>query len=90
MAEGYIAREDNLVGACLITMTEDASWCPDEMIAQPHLTWIFVAPLVTRQGIGRRLLQASANQLASVGLHTLYSTFLVGNESTVRYSGRRW
>jgi GNAT superfamily N-acetyltransferase len=49
---------------------------------QPHLTWILVSPLHKGKGIANRLLAASANVLRQHGYKSLWSTFLVGNESS--------
>ncbi len=49
---------------------------------QPHLTWIFVDSQVAREGLGKVLLNNSAQQLCEFGYSTLVSTFLSGNQAS--------
>lgn len=51
-------------------------------LGRPHLTWIFVPPLMTRFGIGSALLGHATNALLKLGYTELASTFLLGNESS--------
>ena len=49
----------------------------------PHLTWIFIDPQHTRQGLAAHLLQHSAASLKQLGYSTLLSTFLLGNDASL-------
>jgi GNAT superfamily N-acetyltransferase len=55
---------------------------------RPHLTWIFVAPLCARYGIGSALLGRAVNELYRLGYRELASTFLLGNESSTMWHWR--
>lgn len=70
---------DARAGACIITLPTMASWQPQEMSGQPHLSWIFVSPMAWRQGVASALLSHAAKQLEALGHCGLYSTLLVGN-----------
>ena len=54
----------------------------------PHLTWIFVPPMLTRHGLGSALLDSVVNSLLRLGHATLASTFLLGNESSTLWHWR--
>jgi GNAT superfamily N-acetyltransferase len=77
--------DDTLIGANLVTL-------PPRKMAEhaglPHLTWIFVAPLFARQGVGMALLDATVQALLQRGDTALASTFLIGNESTMLWHWR--
>lgn len=81
------SENDQPVGASLVTLLAETH--DDELDrqavdgVQPHLTWIFVAPMLTRHGIGSALLDRSVNELISLGHRTLASTFMLGNESSM-------
>ena len=81
-----VAPEDRLVGPALVTLAskydedEIREIAPDGTL--PHLTWIFVAPLITRYGIGSAMLNAATNALISLGHRTLVSSFLLGHEAS--------
>jgi GNAT superfamily N-acetyltransferase len=94
---------ERLAGAILITLLPDGDpeemdsyyWrepAPSDLVEQrlgrPHLTWIFVAPLVVCQGIGSTLLAAAVNELLRLGYSTLCSTFLMGNHSSTLWHWR--
>jgi GNAT superfamily N-acetyltransferase len=96
-------RGGNAVGACLITLLpqgdprdyETYYWreppppdCVARRLGQPHLTWIFVAPLAAGEGLGTALLAASARALRRLGFGHLLSTFLLGNESSMLWHWR--
>jgi GNAT superfamily N-acetyltransferase len=55
---------------------------------QPHLTWVFVSPFDKGQGIGTALLAASARVLREHGYTDLWTTFLVGNDSSTFWHWR--
>jgi GNAT superfamily N-acetyltransferase len=92
-----------LVGAIIVTLIpkrEEGEWwdglwdkppATDDarrLLGRPHLTWIFVAPLVARHGIGSALLDRTVKALLA-GRHTqLASTFLLGNDSTMLWHWR--
>jgi GNAT superfamily N-acetyltransferase len=89
---------DDITGAIFITLLPEGDPCeyesyywrsppPPDLLArrggQPHLTWIFVAPLHARAGTGTALLTAAANELIALGYRSLLSTFLLGNDSSM-------
>ena len=80
------------VGAALVTLRkvreDDGADFRDQGNEHPHLTWIFVAPLITRHGIGSALLAATIRGLLGMGRSTLASTFLLGNESSTLWHWR--
>jgi GNAT superfamily N-acetyltransferase len=93
----------NALGAILLTLLPEGdptdwrtySWheppppdCIPRRLGQPHLTWIFVAPLTTGEGIGTALLAASARVLWRLGFSHLLTTFLLGNESSMLWHWR--
>lgn len=55
---------------------------------QPHLTWIFVNRHTQGDGIGTLLLQHSVRALKRQGYKTLWTTFLVGNDSSLLWHWR--
>ena len=55
---------------------------PKELRGRPYLTWIFVAPIVARHGLARAMLHRALDRLHRAGEPSLYSTFLVGNETS--------
>jgi hypothetical protein len=93
-----------LLGATLLTLlplddpTDQASYYwratpPADAVGQrlgrPHLTWIFVSPYLGGHGIGSALLHASARILLEMGFTELFSTFLIGNDSSMLWHWRR-
>lgn len=64
--------------------TDDAR----RLLGRPHLTWIFVAPMLARHGIGSTLLDLSVKALLAHGYTQLASTFLLGNDSTMLWHWR--
>ena len=94
---------DGPAGGVLITLLPDAdlsdwrsfSWPkppPVDAIARgmgrPHLTWIFVHPMIAGQGVGAALLHAATRQSSALGYKELASTFLLGNESSTLWHWR--
>lgn len=77
------------LGACLVTRPCDARHVIESMRGQPHLTWIFVAPLAARDGLGTAMLRHALARLRADGWQTLYSTFLVGNEASALWHWER-
>ena len=91
------------VGAILVTLAPErdlSDWyaCrwngeppPDAIerrLGRPHLTWLFVAPLVSGYGIGTALLSNAVPELLKLGYGELVSTFLCGNESSTLWHWR--
>jgi GNAT superfamily N-acetyltransferase len=91
------------VGAILVTLLPPGDPCdfdtyywsappPPDCIArrlgQPHLTWVFVTPIVAGQGIGTALLAAAVRELLSLGFTELLTTFLLGNDSSMLWHWR--
>ena len=59
---------------------------PDDRVA--HLTWIFVARLDARHGIGTYLLERTVKQLRSMGHQHLTSTTFLGNDASLLWHWR--
>jgi hypothetical protein len=57
-------------------------------LAQPHLTWIFVAPRWKAGGVGSALLEAAVTSLNQLGHGSLWTTFLMGNDASVLWHWR--
>jgi GNAT superfamily N-acetyltransferase len=94
---------DQLAGALFITLLpggdpqnrESYHWenhAPADLwvrvAGQPHLTWIFVDRLAQGGGIGTRLLRESTAVLRRRGYAELWTTFLVGNDSSLLWHWR--
>jgi GNAT superfamily N-acetyltransferase len=54
----------------------------------PHLTWIFVSPLLRGEGIGTALLAEVGRALWGLGYRELASSFQHGNSSSLRWHWR--
>jgi GNAT superfamily N-acetyltransferase len=54
----------------------------------PHLTWIFVAPLLAGEGLGTALLDDLCRALWDLGYRELASSFQHGNSSSMRWHWR--
>jgi GNAT superfamily N-acetyltransferase len=93
----FVAEADQIIGAILITLIpkrDEGDWWHvdwDEapttaeakrLLGRPHLTWVFVSPLLARQGIASALLALSVNELLAHGFSDLGTTFLLGNDSS--------
>jgi hypothetical protein len=91
------------LGAIIITLLPEGDPCdfdtfhwdtapPDDCIVrrlgQPHLTWIFVAPLLTASGLGTALLRASTDVLRQMRFPHLLSTFMSANHSSMLWHWR--
>jgi GNAT superfamily N-acetyltransferase len=102
-AASFVAPADEALGAILITLLPDAdptSWdgyhwpeppppdCLERRLGRPHLTWVFVAPGQSGQGVGTALLDAAAAALRGLGYREMASTFLVGNDSSMLWHWR--
>ena len=100
----FVAIEkDKIAGAILITLLpggDEADWNamhwnesppPDlwgQGRGQPHLTWIFVRRWTQGHGVGTRLLKQAVRVLKKQGYKTLWTTFLIGNDSTLLWHWR--
>jgi GNAT superfamily N-acetyltransferase len=97
------AADGKLRGAVLVTLLPPGDPCeyddyywreppPPDCVARhygrAHLTWIFVAPPHAAHGVGTALLAASVRRLRELGYTELYSTFLLGNESSMLWHWR--
>ena len=95
--------QDKIAGAILITLVPggDATdwdamhWHEPPAIdlweqgqGQPHLTWIFVRRWDQGTGVGTLLLQQAVHVLKKQGYKTLWTTFLIGNDSTLLWHWR--
>jgi GNAT superfamily N-acetyltransferase len=99
-----LAVEDGqIIGAILITLLpggdraehESYEWfepAPSDLWAtrqgQPHLTWIFVRRLEQGTGVGTFLLRHTVRALKRQRYRSLWSTFLIGNDSSLRWHWR--
>jgi GNAT superfamily N-acetyltransferase len=97
-------EQDALVGASLVTLIPmvdlsdpdaTARWeeppppdCIERGLGRPHLTWIFVSPMLAGHGTGSALLAAAVRSLQEMGLVDLATTFLEGNESSTLWHWR--
>jgi hypothetical protein len=90
-------------GAALVTLLPDGDPCDwdsyswqtpppadavERRLGRPHLTWIFVASRRAAQGTGTALLAAVTRALVGLGYRELFSTFLLGNESSTLWHWR--
>ena len=91
------------VGASLVTLWPDrdlSDWgagdwpeppppdCVEQRLGVPHLTWIFVDPIVQGSGVGTALLHAAVKVLLELGYDRLSSTVLQGNDSSLLWHWR--
>ena len=96
-------EEEDVVGAILLTLLppgdpsdwDSYSWAeppPADAIVcrlgRPHLTWVFVAPLLAGRGVGTALLAAAVNKLLALGFTELLTTFMVGNDASMLWHWR--
>lgn len=96
-------KEDDIVGAILITLlpgTDPTDWesyrwdepPPADLWqrsqGQPHLTWIFVNRMGQGRGVGTQLLHKAVRVLRQQGYATLWTTFLLGNDSSLLWHWR--
>jgi GNAT superfamily N-acetyltransferase len=99
----FVAMEDDeIIGAILITLLpggdpvdyDSRHWHEppanlwEKGKGQPHLTWIFVRWWDQGVGVGTQLLQQSVRVLKKRGYKTLWTTFLIGNESSLLWHWR--
>ncbi len=95
--------ESHTLGAILITLVPDkdpSDWggcrwkqpppadAVEKRLGRPHLTWIFVAPMVAGHGVGTALLSNATAQLLKLGYSDLSTTFLSGNDSSMLWHWR--
>jgi GNAT superfamily N-acetyltransferase len=96
-------HEKHIIGGILLTLvpgddecnSESYRWreppperCVEDRLGTPHLTWIFVAPMLAGKGVGSALLAAAVGDLRKLGYARLLSTFVVGNESSMLWHWR--
>lgn len=94
---------ERLAGAILITLLpqgDPSEWDSYEWSEPPaadavarragraHLTWILVSPWHTGVGVGSALLAAAAEALRASAFAHLFSTFLLGNDSSLLWHWR--
>jgi len=100
----FVAMEgEKLAGAILITLLpggDPTEWdsfrwsepAPSDLWercqGQPHLTWIFVRRMGQGSGIGTQLLHEAAGVLRRQGYSTLWTTFMLGNDSSLLWHWR--
>ena len=102
-ASFVMLEKEAVVGAILITLlpggdpTDWDSYHWDETPAadlwargqgQPHLTWIFVKWFSQGTGVGTRLLAETRRVLQERGYASLWTTFMVGNDSSLLWHWR--
>ena len=96
--------EARVIGVILLTLLPGGDPCawdsfywsettpPPDLLArraaQPHLTWIFVSRMEAGNGIGSHLLAAAIRSLRELGYTELWSTFVVGNDSSMLWHWR--
>ena len=93
----------SIAGAILITLLPGGDPCASDSMqwqaspppdlwnhteGQPHLTWIFVRRFDQGGGIGTLLLKNAVRALKRQGYKTLWSTFMIGNESSTLWHWR--
>ncbi len=61
---------------------------PPDALGRPHLTWIFVSPLLAGRGLGSVLLGETLRSLLALGFHDLATTFLAGNDASMLWHWR--
>ena len=57
-------------------------------LGRPHLTWVFVSPWLSGQGLGSTLLAAAVHALDGMGFKELVSTFMIGNDASMLWHWR--
>jgi len=60
----------------------------ERRLGRPHLTWIFVPPLLSGNGLGEAMLAVSTRALLDLGYAEMASTFLLGNPSSMLWHWR--
>jgi GNAT superfamily N-acetyltransferase len=94
---------DEPIGAIILTLLPDGDPCdwssyywneppPEDLAARrqgrPHLTWIFVGPNDVGHGVGSFLLAAAVRALRDLGYGQLFSSFVLGNDSSLLWHWR--
>jgi hypothetical protein len=102
-SRGLTSLPEQPIGAILITLLPEGDpcdfdsyyWpgppppdCIERRLGRPHLTWIFVSPLHTQNGVATTLLAAAVHELRQLGFTELLSTFLLGNDSSMLWHWR--
>ena len=96
--------DGHVIGAIIITLlpaSDLSEWggyhwdepppadCLARRLGRPHVTWVFVSPHFTGDGVGTALLNAAVRQLLDLGYTELASTFLAGNDSSMLWHWRQ-
>ncbi|HEV3256542.1 MAG TPA: GNAT family N-acetyltransferase [Gemmataceae bacterium] len=103
-AASFVAPQgDQAGGAILITLLpagDPCDWdsyywpqpppadCIARRLGRPHLTWVFVSPGLSGQGVGTALLAAAVNALVGLGFKELLTTFMIGNDASMLWHWR--
>ena len=66
---------------------QPAQWEPG-LPGQPHLTWVFVAPLWKAGGLGSALLHHAVTALRQLNYESLWTTFILGNDASMLWHWR--
>lgn len=77
--------EGSLFGACLVTIARDRATIVEVVRRQPHLTWLFVHPVLRCHGLATQLLAHALRALEGDGWPFLYTTFLVGSHASAMW-----
>jgi len=100
----FVATQtDQPAGAILVTLLpagDPCDWdtyywpepppadCIARRLGRPHLTWVFVSPWQSGQGVGTALLAAAVNALVRMGFQELLTTFMIGNDASILWHWR--
>lgn len=100
----FVATDEGLLrGAILITLLPGGDPCdwdsyawreppPADAVARrlgrPHITWVFVSPMETGEGVGTSLLASAVRALLDLGYAEMATTFLAGNDSSLLWHWR--
>jgi GNAT superfamily N-acetyltransferase len=89
----FVAVDENdghILGGALVTLWQlnEFDFAEWQVETLPHLTWIFVLPMLQRHGIGSLLLWHVLAALRAQGYPRLASTFLLGNDASAMWHWR--
>jgi GNAT superfamily N-acetyltransferase len=60
----------------------------EKRVGRPHLTWVFVAPMIAGHGVGSALLANAEAALVDMGYTDLATSFLAGNTRSILWHWR--